>query len=815
MSRIRADKFVNNAATGAPQLTFGAEVVAGAGLTGAGGINITGVCTAASASFTGNVSVGGVLTYEDVASIDSVGIITARSDVSIADKIVHTGDTNTAIRFPAADTFTVETSGSEALRVDSNQRLLVNKTVSTTSNGHSILQVASTSNDRAIAVHNFEADANGPFISLGKSRGTSVNSYTIVQDDDELGNIDFFGADGTDFSTVGARIQAEVDGTPGTNDLPGRLIFATTADGANSPTERLRITSDGKVGVGIAAPNVFGVHANNSSNSVYFKADSGAVSTVYGSATALGAGVLGTFTNHALAFYTNSTERLRIQSTGVVLVATDSARTNFNDSGIETRLQIEAAGDNDSAALSIISNAGTTNSDKRSGLLVLGRTRGTSNGATTVVVEDDQVGMIEFKGMDGTSFTTAGSIKAQVDGAVGTDDMPGRLVFSTSADGSGVPTERFRIDSAGRFATNGRAPSDYNNPAFLISGDNATLTIMGDGSTNNSSIAAIKFRVAGATTGDYTKAAIFAKRISGYNDLDMIFALDTAADANGVNLGNEKMRLTSAGKLLIGTTSDFVRGQIQVIDGGGGEITIGRDDSTVTSGSDLGHLFFASNDENGTGVIAASINAIANDNHTAASAPTALTFSTTAVDATSTTERMRIDQHGNVFFGATTNTAPFMRFSLDSGGGFFEKDANSTNARDAFVFRINGNSVGSIVTSGSNTAFNTSSSDRTLKKNFEDWTEEVLTYFKSLNPQKFNFIHQEDGTDKTKGYIAQDLVDKFPEAYPKNEETDKYSFNPSGMVPYLMKALQEAIAKIETLETQNTDLLSRVTALEG
>ena len=54
MSRIRADKFVNNAATGAPQLTYGAEVVAGVGLTGAGGINITGVATAA--SFDGNAT---------------------------------------------------------------------------------------------------------------------------------------------------------------------------------------------------------------------------------------------------------------------------------------------------------------------------------------------------------------------------------------------------------------------------------------------------------------------------------------------------------------------------------------------------------------------------------------------------------------------------------------------------------------------------------------------------------------------------------------------------------------------------------------
>ena len=45
------------------------------------------------------LNVTGVLTYEDVTSVDSVGIITARSDLSIADKIIHTGDTNTAIRF--------------------------------------------------------------------------------------------------------------------------------------------------------------------------------------------------------------------------------------------------------------------------------------------------------------------------------------------------------------------------------------------------------------------------------------------------------------------------------------------------------------------------------------------------------------------------------------------------------------------------------------------------------------------------------------------------------------------------------------------
>ena len=78
-----------------------------------------GVVVGSAATFSSTVSIAGTLTYEDVTNIDSVGIITAQSYVSIADSIVHTGDINTSLRFPAADTFTVETSGSERLRITS------------------------------------------------------------------------------------------------------------------------------------------------------------------------------------------------------------------------------------------------------------------------------------------------------------------------------------------------------------------------------------------------------------------------------------------------------------------------------------------------------------------------------------------------------------------------------------------------------------------------------------------------------------------------------------------------------------------------
>ena len=91
------------------------------------------------------------------------------------------------------------------------------------------------------------ANADGGGIYIQKTRGSSNGSTTIVQNDDELGYIKFRGADGTDAKSIGAQISAEVDGTPGSNDMPGRLVFSTTADGASSPTERMRITSEGYV----------------------------------------------------------------------------------------------------------------------------------------------------------------------------------------------------------------------------------------------------------------------------------------------------------------------------------------------------------------------------------------------------------------------------------------------------------------------------------------------------------------------------------------------------------------------------------------
>jgi hypothetical protein len=91
---------------------------------------------------------------------------------------------------------------------------------------------------------NNRTDDNGPQLTFGKANGSAVGSVDVVANGNTIGAISFNGSDGTNFQQ-GARIIGEVDGTPGTNDMPGRLVFATTSDGAAIPTERLRITSAG------------------------------------------------------------------------------------------------------------------------------------------------------------------------------------------------------------------------------------------------------------------------------------------------------------------------------------------------------------------------------------------------------------------------------------------------------------------------------------------------------------------------------------------------------------------------------------------
>jgi hypothetical protein len=141
----------------------------------------------------------------------------------------------------ATSPFIAKINTAEVARIDSSGRLLVG---TSTNFDNSIFQNATTDGAN-IGVIRYSSNASAPFLSFKKSRGASIGTNTIVQSGDQLGIVEFAGANGTGFN-AGACIIGEVDGTPGaSNDMPGRLVFSTTADGASITTERMRITSAG------------------------------------------------------------------------------------------------------------------------------------------------------------------------------------------------------------------------------------------------------------------------------------------------------------------------------------------------------------------------------------------------------------------------------------------------------------------------------------------------------------------------------------------------------------------------------------------
>ena len=154
---------------------------------------------------------------------------------------------------------TFYTGGSERMRLDTSGRVLVGSPTARANlfNGTSTspLQVEGTTADNStvLAVRNTDTAAAGPFYILARARGTTVGSTTVVQSGDAVGTLSFQASDGTEFVET-ARIQSIVDGAPGANDMPGALLFSTTADGAAASTERMRISSAGDVGIGTDAP---------------------------------------------------------------------------------------------------------------------------------------------------------------------------------------------------------------------------------------------------------------------------------------------------------------------------------------------------------------------------------------------------------------------------------------------------------------------------------------------------------------------------------------------------------------------------------
>ena len=205
-------------------------------------------------SIGGSVSIGGTLTYEDVTNVDSVGIITARSNILVGSGITLSPDGD--VFAIGVSTFIGNIHVDTDIGGENNRLFLGSKSVRQVggSGNSGFFQIEGTStNSSSISLVNNQNTTQAPVIRFGKSRGTAFGAATVVSSGDLLGSIAFAGADGTDLENSTVRIKAVVNGTVAGNTIPTDLVFETSATSGNAKAERLRIKSGGTILVGATA----------------------------------------------------------------------------------------------------------------------------------------------------------------------------------------------------------------------------------------------------------------------------------------------------------------------------------------------------------------------------------------------------------------------------------------------------------------------------------------------------------------------------------------------------------------------------------
>ena len=476
--------------------------------------------------------------------------------------------------------------------------------------------------------------------------------------------------------------------------------------------------------------------------------------------------------NQPLTFSTNNTERMRIDSSGNLLVDTTST--------------------------SIVGSGGFAAKPQGSGVRL---DISNSGGAAMLLDRRTNDGDIISFYKDGT---TVGSIDTSFD----------NLLIRTAGNKSGI-----------RFDTNNITPFKNGSEA------NGTVDLG---------------YLSGRFKDLYLSGIAYANYVGSSGDTDTIIAFDTANTVRVVTAGSEAMRIESNGRMAIGKTSATAKLDID-------STALNAVQASATQGYSLfngrssgaGARIGINAADASSGIVIAGYN----------DAQTGYTPLNYLADhhkfKIGSSEKVRITDNGNLFINTqsslfsgnhmlemyTSNAAN------DSGIVIKHRDATGVTNVNAQVFVNNaGSAVGSIKMNSSSTTYNTSS-DYRLKENVTDVTDGI-TRVKQLAPKRFNFIVNPDTT--VDGFIAHEVQDVIPEAISGTKDAmrdEEYEVTPavldddgnvvteavigtrsvpdyqgidqSKLVPLLTAALQEAIAKIETLETEMTSVKARLDALEA
>ena len=479
----------------------------------------TGVTNAAAAQSTANAAV--------VRAGDTMtGALGVTAGTAGSPSIFISGDTNTGIYSPGADQVAISTGGSGRLFVDATGRVGIN-TSSPATISTRVLHISGSSGESCALRLSGNGGTGIDFIQASNGDGyiyqrdnnplifgtnaterlriteaglVGIGTSSPAQTFHVVGRSQFQPATGTSVITL-----VNTSGGDGSIQVSGGATSMNYGFNTYSTSNALYIQNDGKVGIGTTGPGqLLEIHGASNPAALVKNTTSNVQAYFYASSTA---GIFGTPTVHPLVFNVENLEKARIDTSGRLLVGTSTS-----DAQRTASMQIASAGGLSGwGSSACLSEFGTSYNP----WIALQRSRNGTVGSHTVVSNGDVLGGIQFNGSDGDSFESGASIKAEVDGTPGANDMPGRLVFSTTADGAASPTERFRIGSAGQLGIGG---ATYGTAGQVLTSGGASAAPTWSTSSGTPAGAVDYFAMSSAPTG-YLKANGAAISRSTYSTL--------------------------------------------------------------------------------------------------------------------------------------------------------------------------------------------------------------------------------------------------------------------------------------------------------
>ena len=536
-----------------------------------------------------SITAGGNWTFGGKVLVGTAQATAAKLTVTdnTADDAVRITQTGTGNALVVEDSANPDTT---PFVISSGGQVYIGKTTSLPSGESWPLQITGgTGSNVGCVFARFSNDAAGSHaLSFVRSRSGTNGSYGgIVQNGDQIGTIQFSADDGTSNRFFSSYASVRVDGEPQAGSVPSRMMFGTTPVGG-SATERMRITSAGKVGIGTTAP-ASKLHVLDGST------DAALTVTQTGAGDAL---VVQDVAGDSTPFV--------IDSNGRVVIGKQSVLTTTQ---LGTPIiQHHAVSSNNVGLYSWDVNASNAAS------VTFSKSQSGTVGTNAVIADGADIGRLSFRGDDGADFYEGARILAEVDGLIGqfatsltsgisyriksagtTDfttfgaadnnvgtvftasrdgtpsdgdgvaiktsgEMPGRLSFWTTEDGNGAPTERMRITRAGNVGIGTTAPASNlhvnsaGNTICTVSSSypNSTTTGLAINTTGNSATPRISFDKDSVTVGSiqFSHNATAAQQRLAFNVAGGTEKLTVLGGGNvGINTTTPESRLHVVGDL--------------------------------------------------------------------------------------------------------------------------------------------------------------------------------------------------------------------------------------------------------------------------